>query len=68
MLAAALGDLPSVDVVGKIDVSDQHVGDAPPAPCQRFFSVGGVGHLVTFLPQRLDDEFAYEGVVLLPAA
>jgi len=64
VLAPVLGDLPSVDLAGKFDVGHQHVGNAPPAPCQRFFSVGGVDHLVTFVRQGLDGEFANEGIVL----
>jgi hypothetical protein len=38
--------------------------DPPPAPCQRLFAVARVDHVVSFLSQRLDDEFADRGVVL----
>ena len=64
MLAAAFGDLPSVDRSRQPDVGDQHVRDLPLAPCQRLFPVAGVDHVVAFLPQRLDDEFADKRVVL----
>ncbi len=64
MFAATFRDLPSVDLSRQPNVGDQHVGDQAPAPCQRFFSVGCVDHLVPILAQRLDDEFSDERVVL----
>jgi hypothetical protein len=61
MLATGFGDLPSIDHSGQLDVGDEHVGGLPLAPCQRLFPVVGVNHVVAFLPQRFDDEFADKG-------
>jgi len=64
MLTAALGNLPSVDVSGQLDVRDENVGGLPPAPCQRLFAIGHMSNNVPFLSQSLHHELAYEGVVL----
>ena len=72
MLATAFGDRPPVDGSRQLDVGDQHIRDPPPAPCQCRFAVARVDHVVSFLSQRLDDEFADKGrprrQVLAPAA
>jgi hypothetical protein len=61
MLAAAFSDLPSVDLSGQLYVGDQHVGGLPHAPCHRFFPGARVDHVVTFLSQRFNCEFADKG-------
>ena len=51
MLAAAFGDLPSVDASGQFDVRDEKVDDQPPAPRQRLLAIGCMDDVVSFLLQ-----------------
>ena len=53
MLAAAFGDLPSVDASGQLDVRDEKVGDPPPVPRQRLLAIGCMDDVVFFLSQSL---------------
>jgi len=53
MLTAALGNLPSVDVSGQLDVRDENVGDPPPVTRQRLFAVSHMDDLVLFFSQSL---------------
>jgi hypothetical protein len=64
VFAAPLGDLPSVDLSGQLDVGDEYVRGSPPVPFQRLFPVGRVDHVMPFFAQRLDNEFADERIVL----
>ena len=64
MLAAAFGDLPSVDVPGQLDVSDEKVDDPPPAPRQRLLTIGCMDDVESFLSQSFNHELADERVVL----
>lgn len=64
MLAAAFGDLPSVDASGQFDVRDEKVDDQPPAPPQRVLAIGCMDDVVSFLSQSLHHELADERGVL----
>jgi hypothetical protein len=64
MLAAAFGDLPSVDVSGQLDVRDEKVDDPPPAPRQRLLAIGCMDDVESFLSQSFNHELADERVVL----
>jgi hypothetical protein len=63
MLAAAFGDLPSVDASGQFDVRDEKVDDPPPTPRQRVLAIGCMDDVVSFLSQSLHHELD-ERVVL----
>jgi hypothetical protein len=64
MLSAAFGDLPTVDLSGQPDVRDEHVGEPPAAPLERFFAIDGVDDIEAFLPKRFHDNFTDERVIL----
>jgi hypothetical protein len=64
MLAAAFGDLPSVDASGQLDVRDEKVDDLPPAPRQRLLAIGCMEDVESFLSQSLNHKLADERVVL----
>jgi hypothetical protein len=64
VFAAPFGDLPSVHRSGQPDVSYRQIRDPPLASGQRFFTVARVDHVIAFIAQGFDDQFADERIIL----